>query len=63
MTAIVGFGGHFPGVWRIRQNGDGNRGRHSQDLVFGLWAITEVINHYRQFARHGRGEHRQTGGK
>ncbi|EFE06286.1 hypothetical protein CIT292_10409 [Citrobacter youngae ATCC 29220] len=34
----------------IRQNGNGDGGRHRQYLIFSLWAITEIINNDGEFA-------------
>ena len=63
MAAVMRFDRHFTRVRRIREDGDRDGGRHRQYLILGVRTITEVINHYREFASVDRCCQRQCTGE
>ena len=50
MALIMRFSGHFPGVRRVRQHGDGDSCRQRQHLILGLRAVAKIVNNDGEFA-------------
>lgn len=51
MALIMRFSGHFPGVRRVRQHGDGDSCRQRQHLILGLRAVAKIVNNDGEFGQ------------